>query len=110
MDGLFALVRDCLRAAEPVALATVIELAPLDGEDAVLPPLGAKVVVRPEPEGFRLRRLLWGQDQSQWPRPLARPHVGNRAPGRTVRPLVQRLHEDSNGPSAGQPDRECFFV
>jgi xanthine dehydrogenase accessory factor len=50
VDGLFALVRDCLRAAEPVALATVIELAPLDGEDAVLPPLGAKVVVRPETE------------------------------------------------------------
>ena len=50
MDGLFALVRDCLRAEEPVALATVIELAPLDGEDAVLPPLGAKVVVRPETE------------------------------------------------------------
>ena len=28
VDGLFALVRDCLRAEEPVALATVIDLAP----------------------------------------------------------------------------------
>ena len=49
MDGLFALVRDCLRAEEPVALATVIELAPREGgEDEILPPLGAKLVVRPE--------------------------------------------------------------
>ena len=51
MDGLFALVRDCLRAEEPVALATVIELAPReDGENEILPPLGAKLVVRPEAE------------------------------------------------------------
>jgi xanthine dehydrogenase accessory factor len=49
VDGLFALVRDCLRAEEPVALATVIELAPREGgEDEILPPLGAKLVVRPE--------------------------------------------------------------
>lgn len=47
MEGLLALVRDCLRAEEPVALATVIELAPKDdGEVEVLPPLGAKIVVR----------------------------------------------------------------
>ena len=51
MDGLFALVRDCLRAEEPLALATVIELAPQDdGPDGVLPPLGAKLVVRPDAE------------------------------------------------------------
>ena len=51
MDGLFALVRDCLRAEEPVALATVIELAPReDGVAEVLPPLGAKLVVRFEAE------------------------------------------------------------
>ena len=51
MDGLFALVRDCLRAEEPVALATVIELDPReDGENEILPPLGAKLVVRPEAE------------------------------------------------------------
>ncbi len=47
MEGLLALVRDCLRAEEPVALATVIELAPgEDPEGEALPPLGAKVVVR----------------------------------------------------------------
>jgi xanthine dehydrogenase accessory factor len=51
MDGLFAVVRDCLRAEEPVALATVIEIAPLGGEPhEILPPLGAKVVVRPDAE------------------------------------------------------------
>ncbi len=51
MDGLFALVRDCLRAEAPVALATVIELAPReDGKNEILPPLGAKLVVRPEAE------------------------------------------------------------
>jgi xanthine dehydrogenase accessory factor len=51
VDGLFSLVRDCLRADEPVALATVIELAPPQGgEDEILPPLGAKLVVRPEAE------------------------------------------------------------
>ena len=49
MDELFALVRDCLRADEPVAWATVIELAPPDDEqDVVLPPLGAKLLVRPD--------------------------------------------------------------
>jgi xanthine dehydrogenase accessory factor len=47
VDGLFALVRDCLRAEEPVALATVIDLTPGEGGPAeALPPLGAKLVVR----------------------------------------------------------------
>jgi xanthine dehydrogenase accessory factor len=50
MDGPFALVRDCLRAAEPVALATVIELDPGPGAAGVLPPLGAKIAVRPHVE------------------------------------------------------------
>jgi xanthine dehydrogenase accessory factor len=51
MDGLLALVRDCLRADEPVAWATVIELAARDdGLHEVLPPLGAKLVVRPDAE------------------------------------------------------------
>lgn len=51
MDEVFALVRDCLRAREPVALATVIDLASQAGEaNDVLPPLGAKLVVRPEAE------------------------------------------------------------
>lgn len=51
MDGPFALVRDCLRAEEPVVLATVIEIAPREGaEDEILPPLGAKLVVRPDAE------------------------------------------------------------
>jgi xanthine dehydrogenase accessory factor len=51
VDGLFALVRDCLRAEEPVALATVIELAPSeDGLAEALPPLGAKLVVRRDTE------------------------------------------------------------
>jgi xanthine dehydrogenase accessory factor len=46
VEGLLAVVRDCLRAEKPVALATVIELAPeRDGEAVVLPPLGAKLVV-----------------------------------------------------------------
>jgi xanthine dehydrogenase accessory factor len=51
MDGLFALVRDSLRAEEPVAWATVIELASRDdGLNEALPPLGAKLVVRPDAE------------------------------------------------------------
>jgi xanthine dehydrogenase accessory factor len=51
VDTLFALVRDCLRAEEPVAWATIIDLAPGEGGDAeVLPPLGAKIVVRAEAE------------------------------------------------------------
>ena len=51
MDELFAVVRDCLRADEPVAWATVIDLAPpVDGQNAALPPLGAKLVVRPDAE------------------------------------------------------------
>jgi xanthine dehydrogenase accessory factor len=51
VDGPFALVRDCLRADEPVALATVIDLAPReDGEGEILPALGAKLVVRIEAE------------------------------------------------------------
>ena len=38
MDGPFALVRDCLRAEEPVVLATVIEIDPREGaEDEILP-------------------------------------------------------------------------
>jgi xanthine dehydrogenase accessory factor len=48
VDGPYAVVRDCLRAEEPVALATVIELAPVEGSDDVLPGLGAKLVVRLE--------------------------------------------------------------
>jgi xanthine dehydrogenase accessory factor len=51
VEGPLALVRDCLRAEEPVALATVIELVPReDGEAEVLPSLGAKLVVRFEAE------------------------------------------------------------
>jgi xanthine dehydrogenase accessory factor len=51
VEGLLALVRDCLRAEEPVALATVIDLAPReDGAAEALPPLGAKLVVRREAE------------------------------------------------------------
>jgi xanthine dehydrogenase accessory factor len=51
VEGPLALVRDCLRAEEPVALATVIDLAPGEGGGAeVLPPLGAKLVVRREAE------------------------------------------------------------
>jgi xanthine dehydrogenase accessory factor len=51
MDGFFGVVRDCLRAEEPVALATVIELAPEEGRAGKSHPgLGAKVVVRPDYE------------------------------------------------------------
>ena len=51
MEGVLAVVRDCLRAEESVALATVIETAPLeDGRHQTLPPLGAKIVVRPDAE------------------------------------------------------------
>jgi xanthine dehydrogenase accessory factor len=46
MNGPFALVRDCLRAEQPVALATVVELFPVEGSREVLPSLGAKVAVR----------------------------------------------------------------
>jgi xanthine dehydrogenase accessory factor len=46
MEGLLATVRDCLRAEEPVALATVIKLEPQEGSLDNLPALGAKIVVR----------------------------------------------------------------
>jgi xanthine dehydrogenase accessory factor len=49
MIGPYAVVRDCLRAGEPVALATVVELAPEDNLAAEeIPTLGAKLVVRPD--------------------------------------------------------------
>lgn len=49
MKGPYAIVRDCIRAQDPVALATVIELAPLNDADArSLPLLGTKIVVRPD--------------------------------------------------------------
>jgi xanthine dehydrogenase accessory factor len=51
VDELFSQLRDCLRAEEPVALATVIDLATPAGEtDEVLPRLGAKLIVRPDAE------------------------------------------------------------
>ncbi len=46
VEGPFAIVRDCLRAEDPVALATVIELAAEGGDTGSLPALGTKVVVR----------------------------------------------------------------
>ncbi len=48
MEGPFAILRDCLRADEPVALATVIELASDGADPRSLPVLGAKIVVRPD--------------------------------------------------------------
>jgi len=49
MKGPYAIVRDCLRAEDPVALATDIELAPQQGADiSSLPRLGTKIVVRPD--------------------------------------------------------------
>ncbi len=48
MEGPFAILRDCLRADEPVALATVIELASDGAGPRSLPVLGAKIVVRPD--------------------------------------------------------------
>lgn len=50
MDGLFGLVRDCLRAGTTVALATVVEVVAPESQAAVLPRLGAKLVVRPDAE------------------------------------------------------------
>jgi len=50
MDASFRLVRDCLRAGTSVALATVVEVVPSETPTEVLPPLGAKLVVRPETE------------------------------------------------------------
>ncbi len=50
MSELFAVLRDCLRADEPVALATVIEVSGDAGGDAAppgaVPSLGAKVLLR----------------------------------------------------------------
>ena len=51
MDGAFAIVRDCLRAEDPVALATVIETPTREGDGRKsLPALGSKLVVRPDTE------------------------------------------------------------
>jgi xanthine dehydrogenase accessory factor len=53
VEGLLALVRDCLRAEEPVAWATVIDLVPNEeSAAAALPPLGAKLVVRRKAEAM----------------------------------------------------------
>ena len=50
MSELFAVLRDCLRADEPIALATVIEVADNAGGDVAppgaVPILGAKVLLR----------------------------------------------------------------
>lgn len=50
MSELFAVLRDCLKADEPVALATVIEVFPDSGAEApsleLVPQLGAKLLVR----------------------------------------------------------------
>jgi xanthine dehydrogenase accessory factor len=69
MDGVFDLLRECLRAEVPVALATVIEVdddggvGGVGGVGAGLPPLGAKLLVRadidpvgslPDPELSRI--------------------------------------------------------
>ena len=51
--SLYEVVRDALRAEEPVALATVVELAPRDDwqdPEAEAPPLGGKLAVRPGEE------------------------------------------------------------
>ncbi|HEY1989108.1 MAG TPA: XdhC/CoxI family protein [Acidimicrobiales bacterium] len=50
MDGSFGLVRDCLRAGMPVALATVVEVVPPEDTNQVVPRLGAKLVVSPDAE------------------------------------------------------------
>jgi xanthine dehydrogenase accessory factor len=47
VDGAFAIVRDCLRAEHPVALATVIET--VSGQEG-FPALGSKVAVRADAE------------------------------------------------------------
>jgi xanthine dehydrogenase accessory factor len=50
VSELYAVLRDCLRAEQPVALATVIEVSPDAGDTTVsresAPPLGAKLLVR----------------------------------------------------------------
>lgn len=54
MIGPLAVVRDCLRAGEPVVLVTVVELSPLDPvsdhavapDTSTSPALGAKIVIR----------------------------------------------------------------
>jgi xanthine dehydrogenase accessory factor len=48
VEGPFAIVQDCLRAEEPVALATVIELASVGTGPQSRPVLGTKIVVRPD--------------------------------------------------------------
>jgi xanthine dehydrogenase accessory factor len=51
VDGAFAIVRDCLRAEHPVALATVIEtLSEEVGDRESFPALGSKLVVRTDTE------------------------------------------------------------
>ena len=51
MSQLYAVLRDCLKAEEPVALATVIEVSSDPDEAArhdISPPLGSKLLVRGE--------------------------------------------------------------
>jgi xanthine dehydrogenase accessory factor len=48
MVGAFAVVRDCLRNDQPVALATVIEVESDAAAEAGGPRLGSKLVVRPD--------------------------------------------------------------
>jgi xanthine dehydrogenase accessory factor len=50
MVGAFAIVHDCLRKDQPVALVTVIQLESEDHSDEGRSALGAKLVVRPDAE------------------------------------------------------------
>jgi xanthine dehydrogenase accessory factor len=56
VSQVYAVLRDCLRAEEPVALATVIEVSPNVGAPAshasVAPRLGAKLLVRGEDDAL----------------------------------------------------------
>jgi xanthine dehydrogenase accessory factor len=52
VSSLYEVLRDTLRAEEPVALATVVEIGPFEDPDDHGPavPLGAKILVRPRSE------------------------------------------------------------
>jgi xanthine dehydrogenase accessory factor len=48
MDEIFTLVDECLRRGTPMALATVVECTPSQGDPAGLPPLGGKLTLQPD--------------------------------------------------------------
>jgi xanthine dehydrogenase accessory factor len=97
MEGPYALVRECLLADRPVALATVVERSPREHSDDVLPRLGAKLVVRPD------AAPVGSMGESELERIVERDALGALNAGRSV-----ARHYGTRG-EAGRSDVTVFI-